>query len=163
MDQQVVTALYEGSTQIFTWGNWGKPWITTVRISWTLTNDTCTFLNASIGHKLQRGHGIKSMEASIKSYLCHDEKGQSTESNLSRNSQKKMKVFLVLFPDGVKNVKTSWGTKACQIRTSYWCTVHLMAVIHLLCSTVGHNNQWMIKWNECRTVIASNCSHWGKL
>jgi hypothetical protein len=51
-------------------------------------NQTMTFLNASIGHKLQRGHGINGMEASIKSYLCHDEKGQSIESSLSKKSKK---------------------------------------------------------------------------
>jgi hypothetical protein len=38
-----------------------------------------------------------------------------------------MTVFLVLIPDGVKNVNTSSAIKACQIRP-YWSTVHLTAV-----------------------------------
>jgi hypothetical protein len=56
------------------------------------------------------------MKASIKSGLNQGEKGQSNEYNLSRKSKTLMTVFLVLIPDGVKNVNTSSAIKACQIR-----------------------------------------------
>jgi hypothetical protein len=37
------------------------------------------------------------MEASIKSYLCHDEKGQSIESSLSKKSKKQWEYFWYSF------------------------------------------------------------------